>query len=94
MSSQLLAAFVQGSASFIITLVMIRGVTFLIDIIASPILRIFMPAVITVFITSTCLISMHWLTGTPNILTTVAAPITVALLFCLYTNYKICSQAE
>jgi len=85
----LISGFAQGAASFIITLGMVYAVTWLyVRIPASPI-RLLLPALITVSVTSTGLYTVHSLVGTPNIATTIAPALSVAFMFCVYTSYKL-----
>lgn len=83
------AAMIQGSASFIITLLMVRSVAWLFVQWPKSHLQLWLPALITVGFTGTCLVSIHYLTGTPHIFRTVAPPLSVAFIFCLLTTYKL-----
>jgi hypothetical protein len=79
----------QGSASFIITLFMVHLVTHLYHKFRRPIAKILMPALVTVSFTSVCLINIHLLVGTPQILYTVLPALSIAFVFCLYTSFKL-----
>ena len=85
----LVSGITQGTASFIITLVMVNVVTFLFQRIKSRLLRPVLPAAITVSFTSVCLATIHTLMGTPNIPHTIIPPLTVAFLFCVFVGYKL-----
>lgn len=79
----------QGSASFVITFFMIRAVTWLFNRLTSSVLKLIVPAVITVAFTSTCLTLIHSLVRTPNIFFTIAPALSVAFLFCIFTSYTL-----
>ena len=92
MSSRLLAGLVQGSASFTITLVLVRAVTWITHLMPHGPTQAVVPALITVVITGTFLVSAHTVFGTPNILPTVTPALVVAFVFCLYTSYIVRTQ--
>ncbi len=83
------AGIIQGSASFIITLLMVRSVAWLFTQWPKSHLQLWLPALITVGFTGTCLVSIHYVAGTPHIFHTVAPPLSVAFMFCLLTTYKL-----
>lgn len=90
MKTQIISSLGQGTASFIITLFMIRLVTYIFHKLPEvKMLRLLIPAVLTVGLTGTCLVAMHICIGTPNIASTVAPALSVAFLFCVYTSFKI-----
>jgi len=80
---------VQGSCSFIITLLIAYFVTFQFNKFTNGIARVVLPPIITVCITGSMLIAIHIIAGTPAILYTVSPALTVALLFSFYTVYKL-----
>ncbi len=88
-NSGAIAAITQGSYSFIVTLLMTHLIAFQFNKLSSSILRIILPPVMTVGITSIILIYVHTMAGTPSILLTVSPALTAALLFSLYTTYKL-----
>lgn len=88
-NQRLTSSLVQGTASLIITLLMVHAVTWLQGHIAIPYVRPVLPAVLTVSFTGSCLCTIHYVIGTPNILYTVTPALSVAFLFCLYTTYKL-----
>ena len=90
--ASLKAAGVQGSASFIITLLMIRAVTSLHGRLPSGTLQVWLPSVITLSGTGSLLIVAHWLAGTPQILPTIAPALLVGGLFCLFTSHTLRQQ--
>lgn len=92
-ASQLTAALTQGVASFMITLGMIRAVTWLYWKMPGQTFSLYLPSVATVSFTGSCLYSAHWYMGTPEILKTIWAPMLVAFLFCLFTTFKV-AQSE
>jgi len=80
---------VQGISSFIITLVMVKIVTWLYYKINFTPLSLILPAMLTVLFTGSGLITIHYVFGTPYILKTVTPALSVALIFCIYTSYKL-----
>jgi len=87
--SGIISGLTQGTASLMITLFMLRFVTYLYHQYQHPVAKQLMPAIVTVSITSLCLVSIHTLIDTPNILYTVAPALSVAFVFCLYTAFKL-----
>lgn len=88
-STGITSAVAQGMASFIITLVMVYAVTWLYGRMKVPSARLFLPAIITVSFTGTCLYLIHSIVGTPNIAFTIAPALSVAFIFCVFTSYKL-----
>jgi len=88
-STRIISAIAQGTASFVITLFMVHAVTWLFHRMTNELLKLILPAVLTVSFTGTCLATLHFLVGTPRILQTIAPALTVAFLFCLYTSFKL-----
>ncbi|AOA59704.1 hypothetical protein [Acinetobacter larvae] len=90
----LTSALAQGLSSFVITL----GITILIEkqfnFYQAPLSRLILPPLCTVFFTGACLITIHLLVATPSILKTVAPPLTVALFFAFFTNFKLYKQVQ
>ncbi|MDQ8935150.1 hypothetical protein [Acinetobacter rudis] len=82
----------QGVCSFLITLFM----TFLIEKqfnwYKSNFAKFILPPIITVVFTGSCLITVHSLIHTPDIIKTVSPALTVALLFAFFTNIKLYKQ--
>lgn len=83
------AAWVQGGASFIITLLMVHTVTWLHERLPSGKLQAWLPSAITISCTGSALIVMHLLAGTPQILPTIAPALLVGGLFCLFTSHTL-----
>ncbi|WP_271272465.1 hypothetical protein [Aliamphritea hakodatensis] len=88
-ASGLKAALVQGSASFIITLLMVHMVNWIFRRQHRPFSQLFIPPLVTVSVTGTALVSIHYLMATPDILRTVFPALAVAFLFCLFTALKL-----
>lgn len=81
------AGCVQGTMSFILTIIMIRLIMIIYHY--SPLkTRLWLPPILTVCGTGTLLYSVHTLAHTPYILKTILPPLIVALSFCWFTNYK------
>ncbi|MCI5132951.1 MAG: hypothetical protein D3904_15910, partial [Candidatus Electrothrix sp. EH2] len=87
----LVSGLAQGTASSLITLVMIRMVSFFRHRLptASPAQAVVLPAVCTVGLTGSCLAGLHYLIGTPYILFTIAPALSVGFAFCLFTAYRL-----
>ncbi|MEZ6069698.1 MAG: hypothetical protein R3C10_05355 [Pirellulales bacterium] len=85
----LTAALTQGTGSFIITLLMVRSVTWLYRRLPATPLRLVLPALFTVLVTGSCLATAHALVGTPNIVGTITPGLTVAFAFNVYTTIKL-----
>lgn len=88
-SSPLSSGLTQGGGSFIITLIMVRAVTWLFHHLPARSTRLVLPALITVAVTGSCLATAHTLVGTPHIVRTIAPAISVAFLFNVYTAVKL-----
>ena len=86
---RIISALVQGTASLIITLIMVRVVTIIFYRLPNNPLRIVLSALITVSITGTGLVLAHTWAGTPKIVTTITPALTIAFVFCLYTALKL-----
>lgn len=79
----------QGTASFIITILMIKSVNFWLLKFKHRITKTLFPALMTVSCSSLGLIIAHRFAGTPNIIFTIAPAITVAFLFCIFTSLQL-----
>lgn len=84
---------VQGAASFVITLLMVRSVTYLYGHLTGRLLRLALPATITVATTGAMLVVIHRMVGTPHIIATIGPALMVGLAFCAYTTYKLARKA-
>ncbi len=87
--SGVISAFTQGTASFTITFLMVRAVTFLFHWFQNPMARIILPAMIVVSISCLCLVNVHTMMGTPRVFYTIMPGLTVAFCFCLVTSFKL-----
>jgi ABC-type antimicrobial peptide transport system permease subunit len=85
----LISGLTQGTASFIITLVMVQVVTWFFKHLPENFLQLPLAAFLTVTITGSCLVGIHWLVQTPHIFYTIAPALSVAFAFCWYTAYKL-----
>jgi len=92
-SSGFAAGLTQGLASGLMTLIMVRAISVLIRNLPVNSIAVILPAFIIVTISSTGLILLHTLSGTPNILSTIAPVISVAFGFCVVTTIKLRSEA-
>ena len=91
---QLLSGFVQGTASFIITLLMVRLITQIYNFLPNKILRLTLSPILTVTLTGTGLVFAHNLAGTQRIFSTVAPALTVALLYAIFTTIKLKTSSQ
>lgn len=80
----LFAGLVQGAFSFVMTLLMVRSVTWIYNRLGGRRIRSVLPALVTVGASGSLLAATHVLAGTPRIFPTIAAPLTVAFCFCVY----------
>lgn len=87
--SGLVSVLTQGAASFLITLFMVQSVTFLFHRFNNPVTKLLFPSFLVICFTSSCLIQIHTVMGTPHILYTIIPALTIAFSFCLYTPYKL-----
>lgn len=88
-SNNFISAFAQGIASFIITLIMIKIIEYFYYLLPKNKFSFILPSIITVFITSSFVVSIHIYINTQNILITVFPTVIVAFLFALFTTKKI-----
>ncbi len=88
-ASPLSSGITQGTGSFIITLIMVRAVTWLYHHLPAHPMRLVVPALVTVAVTGSCLATAHGLVGTPNIVQTIAPALSVAFAFNIYTAVKL-----
>ncbi|EPF80680.1 hypothetical protein [Acinetobacter rudis] len=88
----LISGIAQGLCSFLITLFM----TFLIEkqfnFYRSNFTKLILPPIITVLFTGSCLVTVHLLIHTPDIVKTISPALTVALIFAFFTNIKLYKQ--
>ena len=84
----MLSGITQGTASLLITLAIVKLIGFFFNRLRHP-LRLWLPPLLTISITGSLLVCAHWLARTPHIVSTIALPITVAFIFCLFTAYRL-----
>ena len=84
----LLAGLVQGALSGCLTLFLKRAVEALSAMFAGP-LRLVAPPVIALLGSATLLVTFHMLSGTPEILKTIAVPLLVSTSYAALYNYSI-----
>jgi hypothetical protein len=87
-----ISALTQGVSSLIITLALVKLVSFIFNRLPRKILSVFIASIISVTCSGSCLIAVHYLIGTPEIFNTVSPPLLVAFSFCLFTAYKLHSD--
>ncbi|MCR9213293.1 MAG: hypothetical protein NXI13_06210 [Proteobacteria bacterium] len=92
--SQLVAAATQGTMSLLITLFILRMITGFKAHQAFKQRSKYLPGIVTFLITSSGLIGVHLVMQTPNIAATTLPPLSVALIFCLYTCHKLSTQQD
>jgi hypothetical protein len=89
---RVISAATQGVSSLIITLALVKLVSLIFNRLPRKILSVFIASVISVTCSGSCLIAVHYLIGTPEIVSTVSPPLLVAFSFCLFTAYKLHSD--
>ena len=91
----IIAGLTQGTASFIITFIIVHLVTRIFNFLHTSAsinllaIKLVAPAVLTVSITGTGLFIIHNIMNTPHIAKTIAPALLVAFLFSLFTAYKL-----
>ncbi|MBC8289020.1 MAG: hypothetical protein H8E37_01775 [Planctomycetes bacterium] len=88
-TSPLISGLTQGVGSFVITLIMVRAVTWLYHRLPAHPSRVVLPAVATVSVTGSCLTTAHALVGTRSIVQTIAPALSVAFAFNIFTAVKL-----
>ena len=88
-SSGLVSGITQGAASFIITLVMVRIITFLFRRLPTNGIAQLLPAFATMCITSSFLVAAHCIVETPNIIRTITPALCVGFVFCIITTLQL-----
>lgn len=92
-ASALMAAFVQGCLSGAITLVLKTAIEFLVKRLSGVAALVVPP--MAAFLTSTVLLSaIHMMAGTPEILATIALPLTVSTSYALAYSYSLWSSGK
>lgn len=87
--SGIISGVTQGTASFIITLFLVRAVMFLFPRFQGKFAQLLFPAIITVSLTGSCLVLIHKAMGTPAVLFTISPALMVAFSFCIFTAMKL-----
>ena len=91
----IIAGLTQGTASFIITFIIVHLVTRIYNFLHTSAsinlraIKLIVPAMLTVSITGTGLFIIHNIMNTPHIAKTIAPALLVAFLFSLFTAYKL-----
>lgn len=89
LTSGIISGLAQGICSFTITLL----ITFLIEKLyfyfKVPFLKCVLPPILTILLTTSVLVVVHWSIHTPAILKTILPATIVAFLFACFTTYKI-----
>lgn len=91
------SALIQGAASFIITLFLVYAVSSIYLRLVGKvnnILQLFIPAIITVSFTGTCLYIIHYVAGTAHIVNTIAPALLVAFTFCVFTAFRLSKETS
>jgi len=82
-------AIAQGTASFVITLIMVHLVAWFFNRLQGSFFQLPLSVLMTVGITATGLTALHWLVRTPCIFYTILPGVFVGLMFCCYTAYRL-----
>ncbi len=88
-ASPLVSGLTQGIGSFLVTLVMVRAVSWLYYRLPRRPFRLVLPAVITVVVTGSCLAAAHAVVGTPDVVQTIAPALSVAFAFNIFAAAKL-----
>jgi len=84
----------QGTVSMLMTLVMIKAVTFIFRCMRNRLLQLTLPTILTVGAAAGFLIGVHSQVGTPNIFWTILPSLSMAVPFCVYTSYRLQSSVD
>lgn len=90
----LLACLLQGTISFVITLIMAAAVTWQVRQLSTTVGKVLVPPLLTVSVTGSFLYAVHTLVHTPDVWPTIIPPSTVALFYCLFLSIQIQRQAS
>lgn len=90
--SALVASLVQGSTSFVVTLLMAAAVTWQVQRLSTPAGKVLVPPLVTVSVTGSFLYIVHTLGHTPDVWRTIIPPSVVALLYCLFLSIQLKRQ--
>ena len=82
----------QGIASFFLTLIVVFFVTKVFNYFKLSLLKFSAPTLLVVSMLLTFLVTLHTAVGTPEILKTIIPPLTMAILFCAFTTYKLSNE--
>ncbi len=88
----IISALSQGVASFIITLIMIKLLVYFYKMFPKGDWYFILPSLVTVGVTSSFVVFIHFMVHTKNIFYTVLPTVIIALLFALYTTKKIIEE--
>lgn len=88
-ASGLVSGITQGAASFLITLLMVRIITFLFKRVPTEGIAFLLPAIATMCITSSFLVAAHCVVDTPNIVRTIFPALGVGFVFCIITTLQL-----
>lgn len=92
--SPIISALAQGAASFVITLLIVRCVSWTYAHMPHGVTRLLAPPVLTISATGSLLFLVHSLVGTLEIATTITLPLLVAFGFAVYTTVHIHRQRD
>ena len=88
----IISALSQGVASFIITFIMIKLLVYFYKMFPKGGWYFILPSLVTVGVTSSFVVLIHFMIHTKNIFYTVLPTVIIALLFALYTTKKIIEE--
>ncbi|MGF2687669.1 hypothetical protein ACQUWM_14290 [Marinobacter sp. DUT-3] len=89
-----IAALIQGSTSFVVTLLMAAAVTWQVRRFRHPVCRVLAPPLITVSVTGSFLFLVHSLGQTPGLWQTILPPTTIAFCYCLLLSVQLQREAS
>jgi hypothetical protein len=91
-ASPLVSALIHGFGSCMVTLIMMKSVTWLYQKFVGHPLRLILPAAITTLVTGSCMTSAHYFAGTADIPATIIPGIVVAFCFNVVTALNLRQQ--
>lgn len=89
-----IAALIQGSTSFVVTLLMAVAVTWQFRRFSRPVFRVLAPPLITVSVTGSFLFAVHTLGQTPGVWQTILPPTAIAFCYCLLLSSQLQREAS
>jgi hypothetical protein len=93
-ASPLISALIHGAGSCMVTLIMMKSVTWLYRRFQRHALKLFIPAAITTTVTGSCMTTAHFLAETANLPATIIPGVIVAFCFNVVTAVNLSQQQQ